>query len=332
MNPRPPRPAPGYQRGAVTLTIAVLLMFIVSLLTLFSARLGTQALREAGASLQRARAMAAARSGIHAALSALRPAMLHGGETDGPAGILPDGSRYRSRIRKTAIRRLRITVMGRSGTGKAWVHQEAAFLPYAAVIPPAAVMARGAADLGQGWVIPFPAGLRAWTGGTLVRRGRVSTGVTCRRRGLCARDARLAALDAQAWRRRFLTLPLDLLDEAARAPGPADEGLYYAGGDAENPAMLEGMRLGSESSPALVVVEGDLAGLRHSRIHGLLYVSGDCLARAEDLVLEGALVVAGRLGLEGMYRIRHRPDILRTLQDRLGRFALLPGTWRDGEQ
>ena len=257
--------------------------------------------------------------------------MLDNPLSPGPAGTMPDGSRYHSRIQRMGAWRLRVFSTGRAGTSAtARLHQDALFRPYLVQLPAAGLMAWGGVVLTSGWVIADAGGLRIWSGGPLSWAGGRTSLADCRERGLCGNDRRLARLDEPAWQRQFLALPPSLLARAARAPRPGDRALYYVDGGEAGTVALEHLRLGTPSTPVLLMVDGDLGSLRHSRIHGLVYVAGNCSAVAEGLVLEGALVSGGMLRLTGNYRIRHRSDILRRLQRLAGRFVPVPGTWRDG--
>ncbi len=310
------------QQGAATLSVTLLLLFVLSLMSVYAARVGLTEARLSANELRHQQALAAAMAGLERAFAALDPALLDGPPRAGPAGTLPDGSAYASHLRPEGDFRVEISATGTSTDGGSTrrLRQRARFLPWLRRPPPAALVAREAVRLRGGRLRGGREVPRLWSGGRLFRDGVpvVRLPGDCLPDGLCTGDAALGSLATPAWERQFFTHPPALIPEM---PGV----IHIA---APSPARLSGLHLGLASRPVLVIVDGDVASLRDSRIHGLLLVRGDITGDAGGLVLEGALLSIGRIALAGDFLIRHRPTVLRRLMD-LGRFVPIAGSWQD---
>ncbi len=329
---------PRLQCGAVTLTVCLLLLFILSLMSLYTARLSTIELQLSNNEYRHGQAQAAATAGLSRALAVLRPEHLgnDGAALKGPAGSLPDGSRYTSSLQRLGDRLLELIATGHAADGSSsrQLRQLAVFLPYLSRLPPATVIAHDAIHLGKGNLLHDSGGIRVWNGGALYLAGLpvVSKDTPCTDTALCPDDKRLAILPPSPWLAQFFTLPLDQLRQAATPlPPGADNGkggLLLIDNAGAAPVTLRHMHIGSTKTPAILVITGDVAGFSDSRLHGLLYIGGNFSGDVNGLILEGALITAGHMDISGGFDLRHEAVLMERLL-RLGRFAKLPGSWRD---
>ncbi|MFQ5487561.1 MAG: hypothetical protein ACE5ET_03825 [Gammaproteobacteria bacterium] len=330
----PPRP----QRGAVTLTVCLLLLFILSLMSLYAARLGITELQLSNNEYRHGQAQSAAAAGLNRALAALRPEHLgnDGAALKGPAGSLPDGSRYASSLHPLGDRLVELIATGRAADGSSsqQLRQLAVFLPYLSRPPPATIIAHDAIHLGEGSVLHDSNGIRVWSGGPLYLAGLpvASKGMTCTDAALCPDDNHLTTLPPSAWLAQFFTLPLDQLRKAATSLPPgvdnSNGGLLLIDNAGAAPVTLRHTRIGSAKAPAILVITGDVAGISDSRIHGLLYIAGNFSGDVSGLILEGALICAGHIDIGSGFYLHHEAVLMKRLLQ-LGRFAKLPGSWRD---
>ncbi len=334
--PLPSAPLP--QRGAITLTACLLLLFILSLMSLYTARLSITGVQLSNNEYRHGQAMAAAAAGLARGLRALVPEHLdsQSAELKGPAGVLPDGSRYSSSLRPMGGHLIEIIATGRAADGSSLqkLRQTAIFLPYLSRPPPATVIARHAVHLGEDRVLHGSGGTRVWSGGPLYLAGLAVTAerMPCSVAALCPNDEHLATLTAATWLAQFFTLPLNLLRKSA-APLPSDPngssgGLLLMDNAGGAPVTLRNARIGSPQAPVILMITGDVAGISDSRINGLLYIGGNFSGDVSGLILQGALIVGGRIDIGSGYRIRRQAALMRRLLH-LGRFARLPGSWRD---
>ncbi len=304
------------------MSVTLVLLFVLSLMSVYAARVGLTEARLSANELRHQQALAAAMAGLARAFASLDPTLLDGPPRAGPAGTLPDGSAYASHLRPEGDFQVVISATGTAADGGSTrrLRQRARFLPWLRRPPPAALVARESVYLRGGRLRGGRDAPRMWSGGRLFRDGLPVARLPgdCLPDGLCTDDAALGSLAAPAWERQFFTRPPARIPEM---PGV----IHIA---APSPARLSGLRLGLPSHPVLVIVDGDVASLRDSRIHGLLHVRGDITGEAGGLVLEGALLGTGRIALAGDFLIRHRPAVLRRLMD-LGRFVPAAGSWQD---
>lgn len=88
--------------------------------------------------------------------------------------------------------------------------------------------------------------------------------------------------------------------------------------------------IGSVTQPVLIVVNGDLRLSGSATIYGLVYVVGgtqtDAIGNSEVV---GALVNAGDLKLSGSAKLTYSANVLNAIQQNIGFFAKVPGSWMD---
>lgn len=343
------------QRGAATLVITVLLLFSMSLMMLYAARVGVVEQRLAANDTRARAAFAAAQAGLGQALSGLAALDRDTLEYDAAgrtalapvAGALANGAEYAVETHNRALvpfeaGLLRLESRGSSGAGDARsATLLAAFAPLLPNVPPAPLVVRGGlSPAGRLTLVNLDRPVGAWTGGAYTPGGlldpRFSEPAPCGPFGICADDARIGALTPEAFFANTFGRPPPVLRAATRplrcapcdpAAVPPDARLVWFENDGA-PVTIAAGRLGTEEHPVAVIVAGDFAPAGALEIHGLLFVLGDWLAGIAPLTVAGAVVVAGEAAGAGPAELIYDGGALEDLH-RVGRYAVVPGSWID---
>lgn len=343
-----------HQRGAATLAVTLMLLFSLSLMMLYAARVGMTEQRIAANDAHARAAFAAAQAGADRALAGLaaldRDALvfdMEGWITTGTrAESLPNGAAYSAEAHNRGLIPfqadiLRIEASGTAGDGSARrVTLLAAFDSLLPNAPPAPLLVRGefvpAGDLTlENPVRP----VAAWIGGAYVPGGvldvHLSEPFSCPPEGICAEDTRIGVLTPEAFFANIFGREPDVLRSIAQViecspcdPAtmtPAGGVVWLENGGAS--VTLDAGELGTEEHPVVAVVAGDIELAGPLQVNGLLVVLGDWAAGAATLVVEGAFIVTGH-AVGGPAELRYHAGILDILQRR-GRYSLVPGSWSD---
>lgn len=344
------------QRGAATLVISVLLLFSLSLMLLYAARVGVVEQRLAANDAQARAASAAAQAGLERLLADLagldRGAVAYDAAGRATvvvrAGTLPNGSAYSAEAHNRGLAAyqtdlLRLEARGTTGPGGGTrtLTQLAAFAPLLPNPPPAPLVVRGDLVTEPTLALANPEGPAAWLGGayspgTGDADTHLSDPAACPPLGICAEDARLADLTPEVFFENTFGRTPAVLRAMARiascaacdlAALPTEWELVWLdnAGAAVTPAAGA---LGTEDRPVVAVVAGDFAPAGPLQIHGLLFVLGDWLAGGAALRVEGAVLVAGDAVAGGPAQLNRHAGILDALQAR-GRYGTVPGSWSD---
>jgi len=95
--------------------------------------------------------------------------------------------------------------------------------------------------------------------------------------------------------------------------------------------QLASGRYGSAAAPIILVIDGDLRLGASPTIHGVVYVAGDLVGGGGRFELVGALMVEGKLEMEGngRFSVTYDSDIIDRANSLNRTVARLPGTWKD---
>jgi hypothetical protein len=345
------------QRGAATLMITVLLLFSLSLVLLYAARVGVTEQRLAANDAQARAAFAAAQAGLDRTLSDLaaldRAAIAYDADgwatVDTRAATLPNDAAYSAEAHNRGLPPfqadvLRLEARGTTGEGGGvrLVTLLAAFSSVLPNIPPAPLMVRGDLSPAGDLTLGSPdRPVAAWIGGVYIPGGatldaQLSEPASCPPVGICAGDGRIATLTPEAFFENIFGRAPEALRSAAHiidcascdpaVVAPEGNVVWLENGGAA--VSLTTGQLGTEAHPVIAVIAGDfeLAGML--QIYGLLFVLGDWLASGATLSVEGAVVVAGDVVASGPAQLHYHAGILETLQQS-GRYSAIPGSWSD---
>ncbi len=236
-------------------------------------------------------------------------------------------------------------------------HVDVALFPGLVARPPAPLMARGSIDTGGSAVVlqngdassgaaVAVAGGRAHLPNARIRTAPGASGALAVRAGVSA----LADADATAWFVRHFGVPPV---EWARQPAvkPVDCGSDCsaalptaiadgaAGDNATSPILwvdgdlaLSGpLQLGTPARPVVIVVRGQARLDGGIAIHGVLHADAIVWRGIppEGAQVDGALLSAGDLQIDGPLAVRYDRRLLEHLQHRSGSFVRVPGSWSD---
>jgi hypothetical protein len=335
----------GAAHGAI-LPLVSLLLFCMALLTLWTARAHTEALRYTSQELRARALFAAADSGLETALAeaAIRladapPDFDATGRfrVPGPGGDSADGVRYRTFIHNQGLtpfsaRTIELEAHGEDDTGGARrLRQQARLRPWLATVPPAPLIGHRQADFAGGLTLRNAHGdVLAWCGGLFNAPGAILEAAAvarCPPLGICAPDAALGALNADAAFDYWFARDRAMLRALATRHAAVTWLEADSGGGA--PLVIEGsVGYGSEDSPGLLIVAGDLEVRGALSVDGLLYIDGDWLAGSGSVHVRGAAITAGAAAHQGELAIEYRPAALQTLAEQ-GDYVRIPGSWID---
>lgn len=296
------RPGGASQAGVATLLTTVILLLCITVLTLYATHVAVTEQRLTANDVRARQALAAAQSGLEAALAALPDTAIDGvtfdpagrAHLDGPAATLADGARFATRLDtldrtpySTGLLRVWSRGLSADGSSRRTVRQTISFVPWMIRRPATPLLVRNGRD---------PPSREAFFAGVFGRA----------REAMRDNAAAVGCEPCQGAR----------LDEAGR--------LLWATGTDE--VTLAGGAVGSRGQPVILIVDGDLAVDADTTVTGLLYIAGDLRSGS------GRLTVHGALALEG--RARHTPEVVRdpgvlARIRRLGRYAKVAGSWND---
>jgi hypothetical protein len=340
--------------------ITVLLLFCLSRMSLYAARVGITEQRLAANDAQARAAFAAAQAGLDRVLSDLaaldRDAVAYdadGWATLDTAAAALDVDSDAAAYSATADNRgltpyqadmVRIAAQGSSGDGGGTqtLTLTAVFSSLLPNVPPVPLLLRGDLSLGGDLALdrPEPSAM-AWLGGVYTPGGGVlsigsSAPVPCPPYGVCEADDRIGALTPEAFFENTFGRPPDALrsiaavlscaacDPAAVPPG-TDVIWLENGGAAIAPGAGP---WGSEEHPVIVISAGDFVASAPLQVYGLLFVLGDWRPGGGMLTVDGAVAVAGQALDVGPAQLHYRAEILDALHRR-GRYSAVPGSWTD---
>ncbi|MCD6048077.1 MAG: hypothetical protein K0S08_1724 [Gammaproteobacteria bacterium] len=86
--------------------------------------------------------------------------------------------------------------------------------------------------------------------------------------------------------------------------------------------------IGSVSAPVVLIVNGDLRLSGSSKIYGYVYVSGS-LQSSNTATLTGGLAVGGNIADSGNFTMNYDTAVLNNIQQQLGQYGAIPGSWND---
>ena len=334
---------PARQQGIATLATALLLLFILTMTSLLTARVSITEQRLSRGEYQTLQAYEAAQAGLAAGLSDINAQLQNDPDgssirLSGPRGILGNGTRYQVSYlrgdRQTPPRLLTIISRGHSSDASAnkTLHQAIDFRKFIATRPRAALTGRSAPSLRQVVLSNPDTGLLILSG----KKTHQITGVNCQS-GSCQIDPRLQSISTQGFMRRFFDLPTAELRHASRRidchlcrldVDSRDQRPLWINASQRQAIRIDSSRLGTTERPVIVIVNGNLTQLSGTQIHGLLYVKGDIISHHNNFELEGALIATGRIDISGPALIHYSSTVMSRL-DHMGYYDKLPGGWRD---
>ena len=89
----------------------------------------------------------------------------------------------------------------------------------------------------------------------------------------------------------------------------------------------DAIAIGSDSTPAMVVVNGNLKVSKSISFKGILFVVGNLTWQAPKGVVSGAVVVGGTYSGTGTPAITYDREVVRRIHQSYGSFVRVPGTW-----
>ncbi len=87
--------------------------------------------------------------------------------------------------------------------------------------------------------------------------------------------------------------------------------------------------IGTADRPILIIVNGSLSMAGNNTYNGLIYATGDHEIEGGTSKINGAMLVEGGLSTKGVLCINHNPDILKNIGKAVGPIARVAGGWRD---
>jgi len=331
------------QQGIATLATTLLLLFILTMTSLLTARVSITEQRLSRGEYQTLQAYEAAQAGLAAGLSDINAQLqseLDGVPTgpSGPRDILGNGARYQVSYLRGDMQTppVLLTIIARGyahdASANKTLHQAINFRKFIATIPRAALTVRPPPSLNQVVLSNPDTGLLILSGETT----RQTAGLNCQS-GSCLIDPRLQSISPQGFMRQFFDLSAAALRRASRrincrlcrlSIDGQDQRPLWINAPQKQAIRIDSSRLGTAEHPVLVIVNGSLAQLSGTQIHGLLYVRGDIILHQNHFELEGALIATGRIDITGPALIHYNSAVMNRL-DHMGYYDKLPGGWRD---
>ncbi|HFQ91275.1 MAG TPA: hypothetical protein ENK29_00200 [Chromatiales bacterium] len=335
----------GHQTGMATLAVVVLLLSLITIAALTAARNGVTEQRISANLYRERQAFAAAQAGLAVAWNTLTWRRMNGlapgGTLSGGTGTLGNDAVYHYAYRlvgTTPAPLVEIMSSGRAGdgTGKRTLWQMAQFIPPLAIQPDGPLTSRKAVYLNGAVLNNLPGGPLIRAGGPITYTpGR--TGSACRLPGQCMTDPDMNGLTEDEFFATYFNMNRDMMTQlatgydcdvcTATADGQTGAILYIENRRGTS-IHLENSTLGSVDDPVILLVGSDIRGITGVSLYGLLYVMGGIEGIADDVAITGALVSDQDIVIQGDIAITHDTGVLGGL-DKLGHFAMLPGSWRD---
>lgn len=337
--------------------VTVLLLFCISLVTLYSARVSVTEQRLSANDVQARAALAAAQAGLDRVLAGLatldRSALEY--DPDGWAVLgtqsatLANGTAFSAWAHNRGLTSfqsnlLRIESQGsfQDAIGTRSLGLIAAFSPLLTNIPPAPLVVRGNMTAAGGLTLGNAARpAAAWMGGAYTPGAtppdiQLADPPWCPPFGICDGDNRIGSLTQEEFFANTFGRPPQALRSSARVlrcahcdpgSGHADYDVIWLENDGAA-VRLTAEQLGTEERPVVAVIDGDMEPAGPVRIHGLLFVLGDWLAGDGAIVAEGSIIVAGDAVDIGPAQLVYHPGAMDYLRE-TGRFTPVPGSWVD---
>lgn len=331
-----------YQNGLATLATTLLLLFIITIASLWAARIGVTEQQISGNLHRERQAFAAAQAGLATALNKLQWQHLNGPRPAGGTGMLDGGAAYAYTYRFSATPMgntlIEMTARGESGDGpgERILRQTARFAPSVIKRPDAPLTGRASVDV-SGAVISNV------SGGPIIRAGGAiayipaPTAQGCNPAASCVSDPLLGGMEEAGYFSSWFGIDKEAFTRLStqyvcgQCKGIANQQIavmiIISNGE-DTPLSLENTTLGSPQDPVILVIDSDISRLSGITLHGLLYVTGDIDAPAHAVTIVGALVAGGDAGLRGNLELAYDGAVLDNL-DKLGHFTVIPGTWHD---
>jgi len=119
--------------------------------------------------------------------------------------------------------------------------------------------------------------------------------------------------------------------------GPTLQQAYDAGGRmawiAGPLSIASNVSLGADTSPMLIIADGQVQLSGPMQLTGLLFANGDLSwgnGSAMPARFKGAMLVAGALSIDGVVDLWYEGSVMDELSNRTGSFVRVPGGWFDG--
>ncbi|MDR2877691.1 MAG: hypothetical protein LBV36_06625, partial [Chromatiales bacterium] len=261
----------------------------------------------------------------------------------GPTAQVDDDITYHTTISNRGLLPSNLTLIEStaraddSDGGARQVRQQARLRPWLANPPPAPLLVRGDIDLrgAIALVNDEPGGVLAWSGGRFQAPGATLSAASprCPPTGICALDARLAALSssdlfAQLYARTPASLRALVQNEVQWLESSSQPIPGSIEASAQESIVLDGAHIGSAQFPALVIVNGNLEVRGNVEIDGVLHITGDWLPGSGTLTVRGALIVSGNALHTESATLQYAPEYLARLATS-GHYARIAGSWHD---
>ncbi|MCF6217271.1 MAG: pilus assembly PilX N-terminal domain-containing protein [Gammaproteobacteria bacterium] len=339
------------QRGIATLMISLILLFSITMMTLYAANNTMTETRIAANDYRSKLAYEAAQAGLEATIAALqtvanRSPLDDGNEVDDADGFidsngaiqptvtLSNGSSYQvsySNPIQHDTSLIVITATGRSddNSGVKTISQAIQLLPLAMDIPSAGLVTGGGVTV----TAPEPrqSNTVSTTQSTLATPRR-TTESSCQN----SRTTRHASPSPGSLFDNTFKIDKATLKNSATTVACTHCSVGSFIGIAGGIAWLEGDiriagngTLGSHDKPILIVVDGDLTMVGNMIYNGLIYTTGDYHASAGTLKINGAVIVEGNFSATDALCILYKPAILNNVGKAIGPIGKIAGSWRD---
>ncbi|OGT18947.1 MAG: hypothetical protein A2V90_03080 [Gammaproteobacteria bacterium RBG_16_57_12] len=358
---------PGTQRGAATLVTAVVLLFALSLITVYAAQIGVIEQRISANDYRSKQAIEQAQAGLEQGITAFDNTWFNGvGSDSGSTNVVNLGafSVTVQRVVKDDDTLARISTTGSSddGTASSTVSQLVKRIPLLTGTPPAPLIAAKEISIGsKGKVENKATGIAVWSGAKIDCTGtanivveKTGDSVPCKGLGLCGGDDTLASLvngadDSKFYHNFFSYGPDDMPGAIATTPemlkdmlNQGKQIIFYQGESGYENLVLDNSianSIGAANQPVILVVQNGGVTLQGDiEYYGLIYAQKGILVKGtgnqdNSPKVHGALITPENLHTQGEAEIIYTKSFTSYIPSHgpveLGINARLPGSWRD---
>ena len=334
------------QMGIATLSISMMLLFIITIASLSTARISITEQLVSNNLYREKQAFEAAQASLEAALDNLKQSLsktpLASTIAGGGSSKLNNGAAYSYTYQVIDINQDNISVniiatgYSDNGSGTRTVQQSAHFIPPLINTPIAPLTSRDSIWVSGVNITNTIAAPLAHSGGPITIIASPQ-GSACTQPAYCVTDSALNAMSKEGFFEYYFGLEKVLLQGLSEVFNCTECGEILDGQTgkiawitpkSKDPIHLDDSNIGSQDDPILLIIEGDLGHLSNSTIYGLVYVTGKITSNNDNFKIVGALITEDRTTLQGNIILSYDTTVLANL-DKLGRFARIAGSWRD---
>ncbi len=334
------------QMGIATLSISMMLLFIITIASLSTARISITEQLVSNNLYREKQAFEAAQASLESALDNLKVSFSGASPTatliSGGSSKLNNGATYSYSYQFIDMNQdnflVNIIATGYTdgGSSKRIVQQSAHFIPPLINTPIAPLTSRNSIWLSNVNITNNTAGPLAHSGGPITAIASPQ-GSSCTQPTYCYTDSALTAMNKEEFFEYYFGLEKILLQGLSEVYDCTECGEVLDGQTgkiawitqkSKDPVHLDDSNIGSQDEPILLIIDGDLSHLSNTTIYGLVYVTGEITSNNDNFNITGALITEDLATLQGNILLAYDAAVLANL-DKLGRFARIAGSWRD---